>query len=149
MRPKIVNTVIINFRKFELLWWTFQKQCITIFHLEKSILINSLQFKTMSIVLTNKRTKIGTAFDVNTTVENKHIESTYNMLDQRVLNMWHCWDIEPRNREKSLRLIWQRFSHLLDEWIAKISKIFFFTVAFWDNPHYPFWDLRSETLISH
>ena len=122
MRPKIVNTVIINFRKFELLWWTFQKQCSTIFHLEKSILINSLQFKTMSIVLTNKRTKIGTAFDVNTTVENKHIESTYNMLDQRVLNMWHCWDIEPRNREKSLRLIWQRFSCLLDEWIAKILK---------------------------
>ena len=122
MRPKIVNTVIINFRKFELLWWTFQKQCITIFHPEKSILINSLQFKTMIIVLTNKRTKIGTAFDVNTTVENKHIESTYNMLDQRVLNMWHCWDIEPRNREKSLRLIWQCFSCLLDEWIAKMLK---------------------------
>ena len=32
----------------------------------------------------------------------------------------HCWYIEPRNREKSLRLIWQRFSCLLDEWIAKI-----------------------------
>ena len=33
---------------------------------------------------------------------------------------WHCWYIEPRNREKSLRLILQRFSCLLDEWIAKI-----------------------------
>ena len=32
----------------------------------------------------------------------------------------HCWYIEPRNREKSLRLIWQHFSCLLDEWIAKI-----------------------------
>ena len=32
----------------------------------------------------------------------------------------HCWYIEPRNREKSLTLIWQRFSCLLDEWIAKI-----------------------------
>ena len=53
----------------------YDEQCITIFHPEKSILINSLQFKTMSIVLTNKRTKIGTAFDVNTTVENKNIES--------------------------------------------------------------------------
>ena len=56
----------------------------------------------------------------------------------------HCWYIEPRNREKSLRLIWQHFLCLLDEWIAKISKKNFFTVAFWDNPHYPFWDLRSE-----
>ena len=34
----------------------------------------------------------------------------------------HCWYIEPQNREKSLTLIWQRFSCLLDEWIAKISK---------------------------
>ena len=32
----------------------------------------------------------------------------------------HCWYIEPWNREKSLTLIWQRFSCLLDEWIAKI-----------------------------
>ena len=59
---------------------------------------------------------------------------------------FHCWYIEPRNSEKSLRLIWQRFSCLLDEWIAKISKKKFFTVAFWDNPHYPFWDLRSTDL---
>ena len=86
MRPKIVNSLIINFRKFELLWWTFQKQCITIFHPEKSILINSLQFKTMSIVLTNKRTKIGTAFDVNTTVENKHIELVLIHIDSSDCN---------------------------------------------------------------
>ena len=31
----------------------------------------------------------------------------------------HCWYIEPWNREKSLTLIWQRFSCLL-EWIAKM-----------------------------
>ena len=42
----------------------------------------------------------------------------------------HCWYIEPRNREKSLTLIWQRFSCLLDEWIAKISKKFFFHGGF-------------------
>ena len=35
---------------------------------------------------------------------------------------WHCWYIEPWNREKSLTLIWQRFSCLLDEWIAKNIK---------------------------
>ena len=56
----------------------------------------------------------------------------------------HCWNIEPRNREKSLALIWQRFSCLLDEWIAKISKFFFFMVAFWDNPHCPFWDAHGQ-----
>ena len=39
----------------------------------------------------------------------------------------HCWYIEPRNREKSVRLIWQRFSCLLDEWIARISKKKFFS----------------------
>ena len=42
-------------------------------------------------------------------------------------NIFHCWYIEPRNREKSLTLIWQRFSCLLDEWIAKISKKNFFS----------------------
>ena len=42
----------------------------------------------------------------------------------------HCWYIEPRNREKSLRHIWQRFSWLLDEWIAKISKKKFFHGGF-------------------
>ena len=44
--------------------------------------------------------------------------------------MCHCWFLEPWNREKSLTLIWQRFSCLLDEWIAKISKIFFFHGGF-------------------
>ena len=59
---------------------------------------------------------------------------------------WHFWFLEHWNRQKSLRNIWQRFSCLLDEWIANISKKIFFTVAFWDNPHYPFWDLRSRDL---
>ena len=27
-----------------------------------------------------------------------------------------------------------------------IKKKIFFTMAFWDNPHYPFWDLRSRDL---
>ena len=39
-----------------------------------------------------------------------------------VLKGTHCWFLEPWNREKSLTLIWQHFSCLLDEWIAKISK---------------------------
>ena len=39
----------------------------------------------MSIVLTNKRTKIGTAFDVNTTVENQHIEITPSPRVTRIL----------------------------------------------------------------
>ena len=45
-------------------------------------------------------------------------------------NQTHCWYIEPRNREKSLTLIWQRFSCLLDKWIAKISKKNFFHGGF-------------------
>ena len=43
---------------------------------------------------------------------------------------YQCWYIEPRNREKSLTLIWQHFSCLLDEWIAKISKKKFFHDGF-------------------
>ena len=70
-----------------------------------------------------------------------------NFLPSWNFNPTHCWYIEPRNREKSLRLIWQRFSCLLDEWIAKISRKKNFTVAFWDNPHYPFWDLRWDLKI--
>ena len=35
----------------------------------------------------------------------------------------HCWFLAPWNREKSLTLIWQKFSCLLDEWIAKIIII--------------------------
>ena len=57
----------------------------------------------------------------------------------------HCWYIEPRNRGKSLRLNWQHFSCLLDEWIAKILKKKKITVAFWDNPHYPFWDAHGQS----
>ena len=35
----------------------------------------------------------------------------------------------------------------MSTWNAKISKKnFFFTVAFWDNPHFLFWDLRSRDL---
>ena len=49
----------------------------------------------------------------------------------------HCWYIEPRNREKSLRHIWQRFSCLLDEWIAKISKKKFFHGGFSRTPRSP------------
>ena len=61
----------------------------------------------------------------------------------------HCWYIEPRNREKSLRLIWQRFSCLLDEWIAKISKKKFFSRWLFEIIHiirFEIWDLRSRDL---
>ena len=37
-----------------------------------------------------------------------------------IIRLKHCWFLEPWNREKSHRLIWQHFSCLLDEWIAKI-----------------------------
>ena len=50
-------------------------------------------------------------------------------LKKRVLHI-HCWFLEPWNREKSLSLIWQHFSCLLDEWIAKISKKIFFHGGF-------------------
>ena len=40
--------------------------------------------------------------------------------------------------QKSLTSIRQRLSWLLDERIAKMCKRFFFTVAFFDNPHYLF-----------
>ena len=39
-----------------------------------------------------------------------------------ILDTVGIYYIEPQNRQKSLRLIWQRFSSLLYEWIAKISK---------------------------
>ena len=61
----------------------------------------------------------------------------------------HCWYIEPRNREKSLTLIWQHFSCLLDEWIAKISKKIFSRWLF-EIIHiirFEIWDLRSTDLI--
>ena len=60
----------------------------------------------------------------------------------------HCWYIEPRNREKSLRLIWQCFSSLPDESIAKISKK---KISWWffEIIHiirFEIWDLRSRDL---
>ena len=72
-------------------------------------------------------------------------ENVKNELSQKNVKTCHCWYIEPRNREKSLTPIWQRFSCLLDEWIAKILKENFFTAAFWDNPHYPFWDAHGQS----
>ena len=42
----------------------------------------------------------------------------------------HSWFLEPWNREKSLTLIWQHFSCLLDEWISKIYKKKFFHSGF-------------------
>ena len=60
----------------------------------------------------------------------------------------HSWYVEPWNREKSLRLIWQRFSRLLDEWIAKISQ-FFFSRWLFEIIHiirFEIWDLRSRDL---
>ena len=67
-----------------------------------------------------------------------------NHFIQCALPAHHCWYIEPRNREKSLRLIWQSFHVYLMNELQKHQKKIFFTVAFWENPHYPFWDLRSE-----
>ena len=61
----------------------------------------------------------------------------------------HCWYIEPRNREKSLTLIWQRFSCLFDEWIAKIWKKKFFSQWLFEIIHiirFEIWDLRSRDL---
>ena len=64
-------------------------------------------------------------------------------------NYIHCWYIEPRNREKSLTLIWQRFSCLLDEWIAKILKKKIFSWWLSEIIHiirFEIWDLRSRDL---
>ena len=75
---------------------------------------------------------------------------TYLLTLQReqVRGAVHCWYIEPRNKEKSLRLIWQGFSCLLDEWIAKISKK---KISRWlfEIIHiicFQIWDLRSRDL---
>ena len=46
----------------------------------------------------------------------------FTIQTKRDQTFWRGVYIEPRNREKSLTLIWQHFSCLLDEWIAKISK---------------------------
>ena len=61
----------------------------------------------------------------------------------------HLWYIEPQNREKSLTLIWQHFSCLLDEWIAKISKKKSFSRWLFEIIHiirFEIWDLRSRDL---
>ena len=68
-----------------------------------------------------------------------------NLISMSFPLLTHCWYIEPRNREKSLRLIWQRFSCLLDEWIAKISKKKFFSRWLFDIIHifrFEIWDLE-------
>ena len=52
----------------------------------------------------------------------------------------HCW-----NRQKKVLHTFDNVFHVyLMNGLQKYIYIFFFTVAFWDNPHYPFWDLRSE-----
>ena len=56
----------------------------------------------------------------------------------------YCGILEHWNSQKSLTSIWQHFSCWLDEGIAKICKRKFFTMAFWDNPHYPFWDAHGQ-----
>ena len=56
--------------------------------------------------------------------------TVWSVTDLAVGDPAHCWYIEPRNRKKSLTLIWQHFSWLLDEWIAKISKKNFFHGGF-------------------
>ena len=65
-------------------------------------------------------------------------------------DLWtgHCWDIEPRNRGKSLRLIWQRFSYLLDEWIAKISwwhDVNYLSI--WPFMHHPWFPTRKASKL--
>ena len=61
---------------------------------------------------------------------------------------FHCWYIEPWNREKILRLIWQCFSCLLDEWIAKIWKKknsrWLFEII--HIIRFEIWDLKSRDL---
>ena len=47
-----------------------------------------------------------------------------------VFPSWYSEQAKNRNRQKILFSIQQRFSCLLDEWIAKICKYFFFTMAF-------------------
>ena len=47
--------------------------------------------------------------------------SLFNELWRLALTI-HCWFLEPWNKQKSIIHIWQRFSCLLDKWIAKILK---------------------------
>ena len=56
----------------------------------------------------------------------------------------HNMFLEHWNRQKSLSNIWQRFSCLLDERIAKKCKKTFFRGGFFLNPLYPFWDAHGQ-----
>ena len=72
-----------------------------------------------------------------------------NNLSWTTAHTVHCWFLEPWNSENSLTLIWQLFSCLLDEWIAKIYKIFFFSRWLFEIIHiirFEIWDLRSRDL---
>ena len=68
---------------------------------------------------------------------------SHTYTEQETIRM--IWNIESSHRvflehwnsQKSLSNIRQCFSCLLDEWIEKICKKINFTLAFWDNPHYP------------
>ena len=60
------------------------------------------------------------------------------------LESLHSGFVEHWNSQKSVSNIWQRFSCLLDEWIEKICKFFFFTMAFFLNPFYLFWDAHGQ-----
>ena len=56
----------------------------------------------------------------------------------------HPWFLEPWNRQKSLQHIWQRFSYLLDKWIAKISKKNFFSRWLFEIIHIIRFEMRMD-----
>ena len=56
----------------------------------------------------------------------------------------HCWYIEPRNRKKVLDSFDNVFHVYSMNGLQRYQKKNF-TVAFWDNPHYPFWDVHGES----
>ena len=62
----------------------------------------------------------------------------------RKKNQVHCWYIEPRNREKVLHSFDNVFHVYLMNGLQKYKQKFF-KVAFWDNPHYPFWDVHGQS----
>ena len=64
-------------------------------------------------------------------------------IGQRCTIAWYPMFLEHWNRQKILSSIRQHFSCQLDEEIAKICKKMF-TMAFWDNPHYPFRDAHGQ-----
>ena len=69
-----------------------------------------------------------------------------DMKSSQVLHtqVYHRMFLEQWNMQKILSNIRQRFSCLLDEWIAKKCKKKFFAVAFSLNPLYPFWDAHRQ-----